>query len=1162
MRAEEAELQLKFLGAPEIWYRGELVEFASAKATALLAILAVTGERQTRDSLVALLWPESDRKHGRGALRYTLSVLKKGVGDEVLEIRRQDVGLVAERVWVDLTVWQEMLLCAGHERGRVCASCYERKEAGVEIYRDHFLAGFSLRDAITFDEWAFLESEQYRQQFSQLIGSLVVYERGQGHLGRAIAHSHQWVKHDPLQEEAHKQLIQLYMESGQPDYGRRQFEIYARYWEEELGLSVGDDVAALLDGEVGGGGVEGERLLVAAASLVVDEAVKTAVTTPTVHLPEYPTEFVGRVAEREQIGTWLQADNIRIVTIVGPGGMGKSRLAVTVGQEMGEYFRDGVAFVPLAPLSERVNLETTMAVAMATAINFSFYQGGGSPQKQLFAHLATGRWLLILDNLEHLLGEALTHFLQRLLSEAPGVKLLLTSRERVHLQAERLLPLAGLGATGETTAVQLFMARCRRQEPNWEPTLSEREQIAALCGLVGGHPLALELAAALVGRIPLADLVTAIGADMDVLHSRWADLPERHRSLRAVFASSWARLTVEEQRVLACLSYFRGGVTAEAAEVVVGTTVRTLAGLVERSLVGVGRNGRYDLHELMRQYAAEELGAEATEALATAHAEYYQHWLTGCQQVWATGGRGELLVEIEAEIDNVRRAWRWGMAEGDVSFLTTLLLTSWFFWRARARLDEGVIWIQQLVREFEREATALQLISWYRLWGEAAFGVGDLVGGRQMLERALQVTPDKPAESWWGIGRQMMGHWWRRWRGRSPLLVTGNREVVDPIKAATAHVYNYLAFLYYTSNELGPLLSACFHTVNLAETARSGRDLAYSYAYLYGIYRLLGWRRAAEQYRAAAETWARESHDRQAQIWVGMAVTSWQLGERPWGELRVKLEETLVLSQQMGERRRTGDIYVPLSYVHYCAGDYERGAELCQELYEWGVQGHNLEHQVWGQVGRSLHLVRLGRIDEAKRLLVEVAGYEPGVGQALLSYVSYEACVARCALAEGDYEGALLLAEKIERRLAEGWPVSFALFDGCVVVPWVALWVWASEPALAERCQRLVKRGRRHLRSFARVHRMGRPWLYLCDGWWWQLRGRGGKAGRAWGEGRRVAEGLAMPYEVALADYLLGRYGEGEAGRALLLVARAGMAGLGARGMVAEVDRVIGDRGI
>ncbi len=383
------------------------------------------------------------------------------------------------------------------------------------------------------------------------------------------------------------------------------------------------------------------------------------------------TPFVGRDQELAEITQLLSTPACRLLTLVGPGGVGKTRLALEAARRLidsppyrnGEGLGGGVCFVPLQPLTS----PDFMMPAIAEAVDFQFYEGADSKQ-QLLDYFREKSMLLVLDNLEHLLDGV--HLLSEILSAAPGVRILATSRERLNLLEEWVLDVGGLNfptSESETdldhyNAVELFLQHARRVNTNFTLTDLNKLAIIRICRLVEGMPLAIELAAAWVRALSPQAIAGEIAHSLDILETPARNVEPRHRNMRAVLEHSWNLLSPEEQAAYSKLAVFRGGFTREAAESVAEASLRTLSSLLDKSLLRVDAKGRYDLHELLRQYGEEHLTASGDgEATRDAHSAYYADFLHQRQDDLKGRRQLEALDEIEADFDNIRAAWLWAV---------------------------------------------------------------------------------------------------------------------------------------------------------------------------------------------------------------------------------------------------------------------------------------------------------------------------------------------------------------------------------------------------------------------------------------------------------------------------------------------------------------------
>lgn len=379
------------------------------------------------------------------------------------------------------------------------------------------------------------------------------------------------------------------------------------------------------------------------------------------HLPSFPTSFIGRTEEIAELSQLLDNPDCRLLTLVGLGGIGKTRLAVELACCKLGNFADGVYFVPLQPLQSPEQV-------LAAIIDSLPLQVSDNPQQELLNYLSRKKLLLVLDNFEHVLDSA--GLVAEMLATAPQIKVLVTTRETLNLQGEWVRQVNGLTYPDESrtakddhySAVELF-ARCADRVIGDFSLSVNYEHVVRICDLVEGMPLGIELAAGWLRVMSCQMVVDEIQRSIDILTIDQRDRAERHRSIHAVFDHSWRLLTDEEQAIFRKLSVFWGGFTLDAACHIAGATLKTMTSLVDKSLVRVDENGRYSLHELLRQYSRERLEFEGEdEPVDASHGDYYAGYLQGFESASMGSGLIDALDTIEDDFENIRVAWYWAVA--------------------------------------------------------------------------------------------------------------------------------------------------------------------------------------------------------------------------------------------------------------------------------------------------------------------------------------------------------------------------------------------------------------------------------------------------------------------------------------------------------------------
>lgn len=423
------------------------------------------------------------------------------------------------------------------------------------------------------------------------------------------------------------------------------------------------------------------------------------------HLPAQPTPFIGRDKELAKIAGRLTNPACRLLTLIGVGGIGKTRLAIEAATVCQAGFAGGIYFVPLQP----VQTLDFLPFAIADALQFSL-AGQTSPLDQLCDFLQDRVVLLVLDNFEHLLGDGQISQLADLLAAAPQLNLLVTSREALHLREEWLYPIEGLpfpaqgvsvsgkGLVDDFAAIALFVERAQQVRHDFS-TEQDPAALIRICQLVAGMPLALELAAAWAKNLTCAEIAAEIQGGLDFLSTRLHNVPERHRSIQTVFDHTCQQLNEKERAIYAYLSVFRGGFDRTAAGAIAGASLSHLSTFVDKSLLRWSPDGRYQMHELLRQYAAEHL-AESTEGLVhiqNLHCAYYVEFLQKEMLAPYNGSHVEGTVKTEADLKNVRAAWQWAVQHNKLAAMQKAIKPLANFYQCQGRYTEALSTFEKTV---------------------------------------------------------------------------------------------------------------------------------------------------------------------------------------------------------------------------------------------------------------------------------------------------------------------------------------------------------------------------------------------------------------------------------------------------------------------------------
>jgi predicted ATPase/DNA-binding SARP family transcriptional activator len=719
-------LQLFLLGPPRVELARQAVDIPRRKAQALLFFLAVTGVPQRRATLATLLWPDHDQQRAHGSLRRHLSELNLLLGPDCFAGDRERVWLApTASLWLDVAAFHQAVAhCQthGHPARAVCNACLAPLTQATTLYGDDFLTGFSLPDCPAFDEWQFFQTETLRQTLATALERLVHLHMEQNEPETALAYAQRRLRLDPLHEPAHRQLMHLYVATGQMAAALRQYDLCVQTLREELDAAPEAETIALYEQIRRSRGREARGKERGAPGM--GSPTRPGLALPH-NLPAQTTPFIGRQPELNEVARLCNRPGTRLVTILGPGGIGKTRLALEVAHALvastaqpsasGEPpcissalpFADGVYFVALAPLKAAAHIVPTIA----EAIHFQFQADGRLPQQQLLDYLAEKQLLLVLDNVEHLLDSV--ELIDALLQAAPQVRILATSRERLRLTSETVFTLDSMAfPTWETpqealaySAIQLFVETAQRVRPAFTVDATNVQYVARICRLVGGMPLGIILAAAWMGVLSSQEIAAELTQGFDLLAVEFHDLPPRQRSMRAVLTYSWQRLTPAERVALMRLAVFQGGFTRAAVEAVAGAPLHTLVQLVDKSFVQRTSHERYEIHELLRQYAEEQLHASGQMQLVqAAHCTYYLAFVAQREAALAGEQQVAALAELSADFENIRAAWHWAVQQHHYPAIERALegVFRWF-WIVRSHQHAG----QALVRQAWEQWTPL-----------------------------------------------------------------------------------------------------------------------------------------------------------------------------------------------------------------------------------------------------------------------------------------------------------------------------------------------------------------------------------------------------------------------------------------------------------------------
>jgi predicted ATPase/DNA-binding SARP family transcriptional activator len=696
-----ADIKLSLFGSPILERESVRVDFGLRKSLALLAFLSIEKKVYSREELAALFWPEVGHTTALGNLRRALYRINHASEVELIIADRISIELnQAIDLWLDVDAFQSFIdacLCSSPADGPLPAACLEKLIQADNLYTADFMAGFGLPDCPAFDEWQFFQMDSLRMTYNAVLKCLVQEIRDRGEVESAIGYARRRLTLDILDESAHRDLMELYGLNNQYGAAIRQYEECCRILESELKVTPEAETTALHQAIK-------QRRTSASRSLAVPEIfnqyapgkpdpktsypLKTSAIKkiskpgPPHNLPVQPFPFIGRRNELVEIQQLLSdGPERRLMTITGPGGIGKTRLAMEAASAVFRDFTHGVFMVSLSSL----NSASDIVQAVADQIGMRSLQGNVI-QEQLFEYMQDKHMLILLDSFEHLANEVT--FITGLLQTAPEIKILVTSRERLGLSSETVYSLGGMEVPDhdelediqDYSAVQLFIQCARLVRPQLELCNQDMKTIVRICRFVQGMPLAIVLSAGWLQAINLQQIASEIEQNLDFLEGSMRDLPERQRSVRAAIEYSWKRLEKIDQTAFIKLCIFSGGFSSHSAQRVAGVSLTALRNLIDKSFIFLQQDGRYQIHALLRQFGADylEKSGEA-ESIHLRHSENYLTMLGEHKEDLKGRNQIAALEEIEADFQNVRIAWEYALQEGRSSAVHTALESLFLF---------------------------------------------------------------------------------------------------------------------------------------------------------------------------------------------------------------------------------------------------------------------------------------------------------------------------------------------------------------------------------------------------------------------------------------------------------------------------------------------------
>ncbi len=673
-----------------------ITAFNTDKVRALfIYLVAEYGKKFKRSHLAGLLWSDIPEEQALHNLRQAITLLRKAIREEdqsIIYADREMVGLQPNaNVRVDVFEFSQWMKIAyrhqKNQHGLGTINIVALTKA-IEIFQNPFLDCYHLNVSPLFDEWLLITREKFDTAAVEGMSYLADYFERREEKINVIQMLRKIIHIMPWDERAHYRLIQLLAQEGQWSAAQKQYGSLVRYLKNDLNVSPDPQTVALF-----------EQVRTQALSNHLSVSV-----TKTLHnLPLLTSNFVGREKEIASLSEMIANPIIRLVNILGLGGIGKTRLALEMAFLQYGIFQHGVFMVPLRNIDSYDEFLT--GIGQILQIHFTDQY---TKEHQVLGYCRQKQLLLLLDNLDELsTNQDVQNFLAEMVKDCQQVMILVTSRQKTNITEETIYRLDGLefreprkidsGAITHSEAALLFEQRVQTTQHRFEITPENQKTIHQLCNLVEGHPLAIELVAGSISGNVERRIQETIVKGMSAFVSALANSQQHHQTLAAVFEVSWQRLSSQEKSDLARLALFKGGFAEEISGEIFGIIAHRLFTLLDKSLLRVNSQGRYDLHEIVRQFALTKLQQSKEWGIAfQAFAEYYLKLIQEQAMRFEAGEQSSSLECIELELDNIKVAWDWVGRTKQFSLLLDVIEMLFQYFNIRSRFNQGIDWLEGL----------------------------------------------------------------------------------------------------------------------------------------------------------------------------------------------------------------------------------------------------------------------------------------------------------------------------------------------------------------------------------------------------------------------------------------------------------------------------------
>lgn len=696
-------------------------------------------------------------------------------------------------------------------------------------------------------------------------------------------------------------------------------------------------------------------------------------------LPMQTTPFFGRESEIAEITKLIADPACRLITLVGSGGTGKTRLALQAAAERADEFPQGVYYIPLAALYS----PHFLILAIAEGLRFSFYPKEDE-KMQLINYLRGKKLMLVLDNFETVLQSA--DFIVEILNTAPNVKILATSRERISIKGEWVVQVEGMKVPDRVTenletygAIQLFYHNAKRAHASITFSSQDKQHVLKICQLVGGLPVGIELAATWSRTLTCEEIQQEIEKNIDFLQTKMHDVPERHRSLRAVFDYSWNMMNKDERAVMLKLAVFAGGFNRDGAQDVCEATLPMLAALVDKSLLRRNASGRYEILKTLRQYIVQKLikRPENYDEVKNAHSQFFGKLLKRYEDAFLTSKRQTAISAIGPEIENIREAWHWAMSKKMIETLEMSVKSLVDFFQQKRWYTEGLEVLQKALDTVQPDSMSALRAHLLHGIGVCIFNTGDLIIAREYLEKSIDIfraigDDRNVAETGIDLGTAFRkATMWQE----AQAVIENSLKIFKGINNiyGMAYAYNALAYVYLNNGEypnaqqLADQSLLYWHKIEDYSGIATALDIMARCATYMGKYDTV-----IELYRESVAA-SKKGDDKFALARAYNNLATVMQKQNDLENATKYYQEALTIQQEIGNMDGMGTAYLNMAEIARITGDCDTAIALHEKAYNiFQMIGHQIG-MVYVLIGISQDMRKKGDNDRAIEYLHKAA---------------------------------------------------------------------------------------------------------------------------------------------------------------------------------------------